>query len=213
MGGLGILNLEVQNTCLLSKWVFKLLNEEGLWQEVLRRKYVKDKCLTQIEKRPGDSHFWSGLMDVKDIMLQYGRFKVSSGDQTRFWEDMWVGQQPLMRRFPDLYRILRKKRVSVASVLNSTSLNISFRRAIVGERLKEWLRLVSIVLPVSLNSDKDRFIWLLKKNGVFSTHSLYREIMKKEKTEGKAVFWKAKNTLKNKIFLVVLKERDSFNKR
>ena len=124
MGGLGILNLEVQNTCLLSKWVFKLLNEEGLWQEVLRRKYVKDKCLTQIEKRPGDSHFWSGLMVVKDIMLQYGRFKVSSGDQTRFWEDMWAGQQPLMRRFMDLYRILRKKRVSVASVLNSTPLNI-----------------------------------------------------------------------------------------
>ena len=32
-GGLGIHNLEIQNKCLLSKWLFKLLNEEGLWQE------------------------------------------------------------------------------------------------------------------------------------------------------------------------------------
>jgi hypothetical protein len=36
-GGLGILNLEVQNSCLHSKWLLKLVNEEGLWQEVLKK--------------------------------------------------------------------------------------------------------------------------------------------------------------------------------
>jgi hypothetical protein len=29
-GGLGIQNLEIQNQCLLSKWLFKLINEDGL---------------------------------------------------------------------------------------------------------------------------------------------------------------------------------------
>jgi hypothetical protein len=95
MGGLGILNLENQNICLLSKRFFKLINEDGLWQKVFRRKYVKDKCLTQIERRSGDSHFWSGLMGVKDILLQHGRFRVNNGHQTRFWEDVWVGEQSL----------------------------------------------------------------------------------------------------------------------
>jgi hypothetical protein len=57
MGGLGILDLKNQNICLLCKWLFKLFNEDGLWQKVLRKKYVKDKCLSQIEKRSGDSHF------------------------------------------------------------------------------------------------------------------------------------------------------------
>ena len=84
MGGLGILDLEVQNKCLLSKWLFKLFNEDGLWQEVLKKKYVKGKCLSQIEKRLGDSHFWSGLMEVKELLLQHGRFRVQSGHQTRF---------------------------------------------------------------------------------------------------------------------------------
>jgi hypothetical protein len=32
IGGLGIIDLDVQNKCLLSKWIIKLLNEEGLWQ-------------------------------------------------------------------------------------------------------------------------------------------------------------------------------------
>lgn len=30
-GGLGIEDLEVKNKCLLSKWLFKLLTEEGVW--------------------------------------------------------------------------------------------------------------------------------------------------------------------------------------
>jgi hypothetical protein len=36
--GLGIQNLDIQNKCLLSKWLFKLCNEEDIWQELLRNK-------------------------------------------------------------------------------------------------------------------------------------------------------------------------------
>ena len=50
-GGLGIQNLDIQNKCLLSKWLFKLLNEDGLWQELLRNKYIKDKTLGGCVKR------------------------------------------------------------------------------------------------------------------------------------------------------------------
>jgi len=132
-GGLGILDLEVQNKCLLSKWLFKLFNEDGLWQKVLWEKYVKDKCLSQIKKRPGDSQFWSGLMEVKELVLQYGRFRINDGSQIRFWEDKWIDQQPLMQKFPDLYRIVRTKEVSVASLLSSTPLNMAFRRGLEGE--------------------------------------------------------------------------------
>jgi hypothetical protein len=34
-GGLGIQNLEIQNECLLRRWLFKLINEDGLWQTIL----------------------------------------------------------------------------------------------------------------------------------------------------------------------------------
>jgi hypothetical protein len=37
-GGLGIMDLDIQNKCLLCKWVFKLLNEDGVWQQMLRKK-------------------------------------------------------------------------------------------------------------------------------------------------------------------------------
>jgi hypothetical protein len=35
-GGLVSLNIDVQNRCLLSKWLFKLINEDGLWQNMFR---------------------------------------------------------------------------------------------------------------------------------------------------------------------------------
>jgi hypothetical protein len=47
VGGMGIIDLDIQNKCLLSKWVFKLLNEDGVWQQMLRKKYLKGKTLSK----------------------------------------------------------------------------------------------------------------------------------------------------------------------
>jgi hypothetical protein len=47
-GGLGVEVLELKNRCLLSKWLFKLLNEEGVWQEILHNKYLQSKTLSQV---------------------------------------------------------------------------------------------------------------------------------------------------------------------
>lgn len=55
VGGLGITNLDAQNMCLLSKWLIKLLNEEGIWQTMLKRKYPSKKTLAQVTKQPCDS--------------------------------------------------------------------------------------------------------------------------------------------------------------
>jgi hypothetical protein len=31
-GGLGVVDLELQNKCLLSKWIFSIINSDGAWQ-------------------------------------------------------------------------------------------------------------------------------------------------------------------------------------
>src|SRR5437016_703576 len=90
-GWLGILNLENQNQCLLSKWSFKLINEDGVWQYILRRKCLKHKTLTNVEHMPRDSHFLAGLVGVKNDFLRLGRFNLGDGSQVKFWEDTWLG--------------------------------------------------------------------------------------------------------------------------
>jgi hypothetical protein len=46
-GGLGIKNLRKFNVSLLCKWWWALENEEGLWQDIVRLKYVKNSPTCQ----------------------------------------------------------------------------------------------------------------------------------------------------------------------
>jgi hypothetical protein len=120
VGGMRIIDLDTQSKRLLSKWIVKLLNEDGMWQQVLKKKYLKGRTLSHVAKKKGDSHFWAGLMEVKDLVLQRGRFRVQDGSHTRFWEDLWLGKDPLMVKYPSLYKIVRKKNMSIAQVLSTT---------------------------------------------------------------------------------------------
>jgi hypothetical protein len=56
-GGLGIEVLDIKNNCLLSKWLFKIINEEGMWQELICNKYLKNKTLAEVQAKPTDSPF------------------------------------------------------------------------------------------------------------------------------------------------------------
>ena len=56
--GLGIQDLDIQNKCLLSKWLYKLCNEESLWQDLLRNKYLKHRTLSQTSKKNGEFTFF-----------------------------------------------------------------------------------------------------------------------------------------------------------
>ena len=65
------------------------MNEDGIWQRMLRRKYLASKTFSEVQKKPGDSQFWRGLMNVKDQLISFGRFNLQNGTQIRFWEDKW----------------------------------------------------------------------------------------------------------------------------
>jgi hypothetical protein len=59
-----------------------------------KKKYLWNKTLGQVTKKPGDSHFWAGLLKVKDLFLSFGTFKVNSGRNTRFWRISGWGITP-----------------------------------------------------------------------------------------------------------------------
>jgi hypothetical protein len=200
MGGLGIKNIDTQNKCLLSKWLFKLINEEGLWQEVIRKKYLCNKSIGQVRRKPGDSHFWTGLMKVRDMFLERGVFTVNNGRDIRFWEDRWLGNFTLQQRFPSLYNLVHRKNDIVANVCATSPLNVSFRRGLVGVNLQNWYNLVSLVVNVSLNNSSDKFQWGLHQNGQYSVKSFYDFIIGNGRVRRDQTVWKLKMPLKIKIF-------------
>ena len=78
-------------------------------------------------------------MKIKEEVLSCGSFEIKDGKQSKFWEDTWVGQRPFKELYPSIYNIARQPHASVASVLSSEPLNISFRRALVDENFKNNL--------------------------------------------------------------------------
>jgi hypothetical protein len=113
-------------------------------------RHLKNKPLGAYVKKASDSHFWKGLMNVKETFMSLGSFKVGDGSQVRFWEDKWLGNHPLKERFPDLFHLVRRKQDIMSNVLSSVPLNISFRRNIVGRNMRDWHRIVNSLLEVNI---------------------------------------------------------------
>jgi len=171
-GGLGILDLQLQNKCLLSKWIINLLSTESMWQNLLRNNYLGSKSLTQVKAKPYDSHFWRGLMKIKDEVLTKGSFSIKDGSTARFWEDNWVGNASFRDRYPSLYNIVRDPHATVAKVMATRPFNISFRRTLLGTKLRDWHNLVAQITHVNLTNGSDTFRWDLTKSGLFTRSGL-----------------------------------------
>ncbi|PNT69431.1 hypothetical protein BRADI_3g55256v3, partial [Brachypodium distachyon] len=201
--GLGISDLKVMNFCLLCKWVWKLENSSGLWQKLLRRKYCKGKLLHQVSPRQGGSHFWSGLLRVRNVFLSFCRRIVGNGKRTRFWEDEWWGRCSFAVKFPRLYNLTFSSEISVHTVFPEGWSSIRFRRTLVGETLTQWEELKQGCNLVSLNSGRDKLYWKLGSKGRFSVSSLYRQLKLSQTPFPYGFLWKVKLPLKIKKNSVV----------
>jgi hypothetical protein len=150
--GLEIQSMETQNQSLLSKWLFKLINEDELWQTIIRKKYLTNQTIGMVLRKPWNSHFWARLIMVKLSLLRFGSFHLNNGKHIGFWEDKWLGNHSFQQKYPSLYNIARRKSDTVETILSRTPLNVSFCRYITGNNLVLWNDLVLQVMDVHLNN-------------------------------------------------------------
>lgn len=71
--------MDAMNKAMLGKWIWRLENEEGWWQEIIYAKYCSDKSLSGLRLKAGSSHFWQGVMEVKDAFFSFCTKIVGNG--------------------------------------------------------------------------------------------------------------------------------------
>jgi hypothetical protein len=72
------------NACLLVKWIWRLYSgEQGLWADILRNKYLRDKDLMLDVHRPG-SQFWNSIQKLKHLFRLGAKHRVFDGKATSF---------------------------------------------------------------------------------------------------------------------------------
>ena len=96
------------NISLVSKWWWKLENEQGIWQDRAHANYIKDLCIGQIKHRHDDSPIWTDLLKIRHIYMNLKKFQVYNG-KGPIWLDAWQGKVPLRHQHPVLFELCNEK--------------------------------------------------------------------------------------------------------
>jgi len=153
-GGLGIKSIRKMNVSLLSKWWWKLDNEKGLWQDIVKAKYLKDGTISSVKHKIDDSPVWTDLLSVRHIYLKGRSLKVNNGKNTLFWEDSWLNNQPLCIRAPFLYDLCNEKFITVHQVLHKNG-QLDFRRWLSPFLFDLWIQILNEVYSYNFDNRDD----------------------------------------------------------
>jgi hypothetical protein len=145
--GLGIKDLRRMNLNLLCKWWWKLEHEEGLWQDIVKKKYKIDRGIAQLRQKPRNSSVWNDLLKVKQLYLKERIMIVGNGSNTDFWEDPWCGMVTLKDKFKELFDICTEQNRNVAEMAER-SWRMNFRRWLDERARIRQLRYVVYLCPL-----------------------------------------------------------------
>jgi hypothetical protein len=80
-------------------------------------------------------------------------------------------------------------------------MNLSFRRALIGDKLTSWHNLVEKVSLLHLSQGRDSFTWDLHRHVCFTVQSKYQYLMNQGTPFTNKFIWNLRIHLKIKIFL------------
>jgi hypothetical protein len=87
-GGLGILNMQDLNLCLIGSWIRSYINGEGsLWKKVVDAKYNTKSPNILCCHDTNPSVFWKGVMWAAGAVKFGYKWLVGDGKAIKFWED------------------------------------------------------------------------------------------------------------------------------
>jgi hypothetical protein len=211
MGGLGVLDLQKMNEALLAKWFWRLENSSGLWQTIVHRKYVKNKPIISVKKKPSDSHFWKGILSVRDKYYNYCKKSIGNGKSSSFWKNIWCGTEKLADKYPNLFEFAYDKDITVHNVISSNFQSLTFRRRLIGDLGEAYNDLITLCSDVLLSGEDDTSVWLLGSKG-FSVNSLYKKMKNSLIDVPSNFLWNTRLPHKIKVFLWLARNKKILTK-
>jgi hypothetical protein len=117
-GGLGIMDLKVQNQGLLMKFLHKFFNKHDVpWVMLVWEKYYQDGA--PHTKKPCGSFWWRDVSSLFDIYRGVKKCSVNIGDIVLLWKDCWMGDIIPQDAFPHLFSFALNEDCSVMQYTES----------------------------------------------------------------------------------------------
>jgi hypothetical protein len=167
------------NLSLLCKWLWKIDREDGLWQQIIKFKYLRKDTICSVHHKQSDSPIWADLLKVRDIYMQGRKFIIGNGKKILFWKDRWLFDQPLSVLLPDLFKMAKQHDITLAEVKGDPD-NISFSRWLVRIWKEQWDSIISDMSKIHFNNCDDLVTWNFSPKGLFIVKSVYNALTSNE---------------------------------
>jgi ribonuclease HI len=167
LGGLGIRKAREANTSLLGKLVWNIhKNNEALWVQTIKHKYLKDDVLLNIAKKPG-SVTWNAIFKALSALKEGYQFRLGNGNSS-FWFTDWSGSGILANHV--LYVDIHDLEMRVRDVYIDDNWNFSLLYTNLPVEMKDMLNSLTINLNSSVN---DCHTWKGSLNGTYTARDGY----------------------------------------
>jgi hypothetical protein len=114
-GGLGVINLRLQNDALLLKQLDKFYNKvDTPWVTLIWNRYYEGRVPHECSEV--GSFWWRDVMRLHIIYRRIARCKIGDGSTVSFWNDIW-NSSALSVEFPRLYSYAKWTSISVQSLM------------------------------------------------------------------------------------------------
>jgi hypothetical protein len=119
-GGMGIINLAIQNKALLTKHLHKFYNKDVTpWVSLIWNTYY-DGAVPHATILCG-SFWWKDILKLNGIYRAHSVIQVNMGDSTLFWHDTWdfLGSStPIKDRYLRLFSFVLDDKISVKDFID-----------------------------------------------------------------------------------------------
>ena len=94
-GGLGFKDLEIFNQALLSKQVWRIMqNPNCLMARILKARYFSDGDILKAKLKKKASYAWKSILHGRDLITKGMRYIIGDGELINMWTDPWIPDHP-----------------------------------------------------------------------------------------------------------------------
>lgn len=169
-GGLGVINLRLQNDALLLKQLHKFYNKEDVpWVHLVWDKYYVDKVPHTC--REMGSFWWRDVMRLNTIYRGIARCTLGDGSTVTFWDVVWL-DSVLSEEYPRLYSFARNTNMSVREMMKEEDLSAILTLLLSAQAHDEMMQLQSYLENLEYD-DASNDSWSLIWGTSYSSRRFY----------------------------------------
>jgi hypothetical protein len=203
-GGLGVINLELQNKALLMKCLHKFYNRDTIpWVNIIWATHYSPSLPSA---KPVGSFWWKDILKIQDVFKEIAQVEIGNGKSTLLWHDRWDGLRKSIK-FPELWSFASIKDININQA-RLASPNEMFHTPLSVEAFEQLLSLQDILANLQLHDHNDKWCCNASSN-LFSSQKVYSHLIGNHQSHPLfSWLWRSKCQPKHKVFFwLLLKNR------